>query len=128
MLANISDEVTPSRTASVFSNKSLRVMPAYTLYAVPSASASGVIASQACVLHSVTFQTTSTAGAAFWLFNCATTAGAIGNSASAVARFDDGHGRESYIFDAICGSGLTYRLSATEGTSGITITYSLATS
>lgn len=126
-LINISDEVTPSRTATVFSNKALKTVNAFTAYSVPSASGTAVIAAAACILHSVTFQTTSTAGANFWLFNCAATAGAIGNTASAVARFDDGHGRESYIFDAILGSGLTYRLSGTEGTSGITITYALAT-
>lgn len=128
----ISDETRDDRTQRVFSNRAARTMAAYNYFAVPSASGTGTVFSGAGVLHSIVFQGTATAGTVFWLFDCdGATAGAIGNSASAVARvFFPGASvpapGNNFIFDAIINGGLRYRLSATEGLDGITITYTTA--
>ena len=126
--------ISMTNIAYVFSNRSLKVSQAYSYFAVPSASGTGTVFSGAGILHSISFQGTATAGTVFWLFDCdGATAGAIGTSASAVARyFFPGAsvptpGGNGAILNAIIGGGLRYRLSAAEGLDGITITYSAAT-
>jgi hypothetical protein len=120
----IADETYPDRTAKVYSSKALRVSEAYNYYSVPSATATGAILTSAGILHSVIFGS-SAAGTKFWLFDSAGTANDIGNSASAVARFEGGAASKQVIFNALLNSGLCYRLSAISQ-DGITIVYSAA--
>lgn len=123
----IADETNVSRTARVFSDGALRAHKAFTVYSVPSGTATAAVTTAAAILHSVTFGA-SAAGAKFWLFDVSAggSAGAIGTSASAVARFEGGSHNRTHIFDAIINGGLTYRLSAAD-CDGITLTYSVAT-
>ena len=126
-IVNVVDE-TSFKSQRVFSNGAARGMAAFNYYALPSASATGSVATSAGVLHSIIFQSSATAATYLWLFDCAgASAGAIGTSASAVARFDlTSVTRGTYLFDAIFNGGLRYRLSGAEGCDGITVTYSLA--
>lgn len=125
---NIANE-SLTNIATVFSNRALKVAQAYSYFAVPSASATGVVLSTSGILHAINFQNTATAACMFWIFDCAgPTAGAIGVSASAVARYDlTSIPKHTDIYNCIINGGLTYRLSGTEGTDGILITYSAAT-
>lgn len=124
-LINIADETYVNRTARVFSNKSLRTAPVYNyLYLPGSAATTGVIAAGPCILHTVQFQDSATATTYLVLSDSADTVGTVGNSACAVAQFGT-ITKNSFIFDAILGSGLTYRV--TGSAIGPTlITYSLA--
>ena len=121
---SIADEVQDDRVAQIFSDKSVRTSQRYTYYTVPSGTATAAIATTGGVLHSVIF-TSSAAGASFWLFDSAGTANDIGNSASAVARYSGigaSNGSGTHLYNAILGSGLTYRLSAAVA-DGITVVY-----
>lgn len=122
----LTDETNTSYTSRVFSSKALRVADAHTYYSVPSGTASGAISTAAGILHSVIFGA-SAAGSKFWLFDVSGggSAGDIGNSASAIARFEGGTANRQIIFDAIFNGGLTYRLSAAVQ-DGITVVYSVA--
>lgn len=121
------DESNPDRSAKVYNNKALRVTNSYSYYSVPSGTATGAISTTGGILHSVTFGA-SAAGAKFWLFDVSGggSAGDIGASASAVARFEGGSHNRTHIFDAIFSGGLTYRLSA-QVADGITVVYTTAT-
>ena len=124
-LQTIVDEVYSDRSAKVLTNKALKVAPVYNYFYLPgSAATTGVIAAGPCVLHSVVFQDSATATTYLVLSDNPTTVGEIGNSASAVAQFGT-ITKNSFIFDAILNSGLSYRV--TGSAIGPTlITYSLA--
>jgi len=104
------DENDDSRTAKVFSNRAVKVVPAYSYFFIPnSAAATGVILAAAGVLHSVVFQDSATATTYLVLSDNATTVGEVGNSASAVAQFGT-ITKNTFILDALLNSGLTYRV------------------
>jgi len=117
----VADETRDDRTAEVFADKSLRTRSEFTYYSVPSATATAAISTGGGMLHSVIFGA-SAAGSKFWLFDSAGTANDIGDTASAVARFEGGSGNNQFTFNSILNSGLTYRLSAAV-TDGITVIY-----
>ena len=123
-IVNIVSQTDSSKIAGVWGNGSLRTQYGFNYFAVPSASGTGVVMSVPGVLHSVVIGNSATAGTMFWLFDSASVAGVIGVSASAVGRYDlTTIGRRTDIFDAILGSGLTYRLSGAEGCDNLVITY-----
>lgn len=119
-LVNIVDESRLERRATVFANNSLKSESRFAYVGVASGTATGSILTNGGVLHSVIIGG-SAAGGKFWLFDSAGTAGAIGASASAVARLETAT-RGHFIFDAILGAGLQFRLSAAD-CDGITVVY-----
>ena len=124
-IVNIASQTDSSKIAGVFANGALKTQGGFTYAALSSASATGTVFSGAGVLHSIIIGNTATAGTMLWLFDCdGATAGAVGVSASAVARFDlTSAVRGSYLYDAIINGGLRYRLSGAEGLDNVTITY-----
>lgn len=120
-LFQLSDETRTNRTAEVFATKGLRTEGRYKAYIVPSGTATAAVFAGTGVLHAVSFGA-SAAGSKFWLFDSNGSAGDIGVSASAVARFEAGSHNRTHILDAIINGGLNYRLSAI-ATDGIVLTY-----
>lgn len=119
-IVNITDEADSSKTATVFADKSLKTESRFSYYLLPSGTATAAILSNSGFLHAIVC-TVSAATTSLQFFN-STTAGAIGTSASAIAIFDS-LTRGTLIFDAILGSGLTYRLSAADA-AGVVVVYS----
>lgn len=121
----IADETNLANTAKVYSSKALRTANAFSYVFIGSATATGVIAAAAGILHSVVFCDSATATTFLQLSDNATTALAIGDvSASAIALFGT-ITKNTFIFNALFNSGLTYRLSGTAGAPTV-ITYQLA--
>lgn len=121
----IVDEGFNERSAKVFSSRALKTAPVYNYFYLPgSAATTGVIAAGPCILHTVMFQDSATATTYLVLSDNAASVGTVGDSASAVAQFGT-ITKNTFIFDAILNSGLTYRV--TGSAIGPTlITYSVA--
>jgi hypothetical protein len=120
----IADEVNDSRTVDVLAGGALETASTYTNYFVNSGTASGVVYSGKCYLHTINIAGSADPGQL--LIGDATEASAVSNATSAglVAKFDLSK-RGSHLFDVLISNTLTYRLTGLN-CDGITITYRIA--
>ena len=120
----LADEVNNSYVQDVLPGGAAEVVALYTYKCLNSGTATGTVYAGACILHTVSITNTAAAGSVLLLGDCAEASTLSTQlSASAVARIDNG-ARATYLFDALVGTGLQYRLSGID-CNGITITYQI---
>ncbi len=120
---HIVDEVDSGLVTDVLTGGGVSVAESYTNYFVNSGTASAVICSVPCLLHTVNIA--ASALDAQLMIGDAAEASAVSNDTSAglVAKFDLCK-RGTFIFDTLISNTLTYRLTGLD-CDGITITYQI---
>jgi len=118
----LADEVNNSYVQDVLVSGAAEVVPIYSYKFIASGTASGSVYEGACILHTVSVTNTAAAASFFMLGDTleASTL-SIAGATSAVAIINP-VARGSYLYDALIGTGLQYRLSGLD-CQGITVTY-----
>jgi len=120
----LADEMNNSYTQDILQSGAAEVTQLYQYKFIASGTASGTVYGGSCVLHSVSITNTAAAASLLMLGDCAEASTlSTQTTTSAVAIINPG-GRATYLFDALIGTGLQYRLSGLD-CQGITITYQI---